>query len=306
MSNVEMPDRNGDAPPTLLRSLLFCPANRPDMTHKLAASAADAVVLDLEDGTPAAQQAAGRLELRSAVERLSRESPGIRVFVRTSPLDSELFAEDLEAALSCGAEGLVIPKVGSAEQLQALERLLAWMERRLEIPPRTIVVGLETAAGVHRADSILLASTRVCAVYFGAEDFASDVGARRSVAGDEVRYARSRVVIAARLGGVPAIDQAVLEIRDEARFRADAEQGRDLGYAGKLCVHPRQAEVANEVFTPSPDEIEHSRRLLEAYEASLAEGRATLEYEGQMIDTPLVERARRSLELAAAAAARRA
>jgi citrate lyase subunit beta/citryl-CoA lyase len=106
-------------------------------------------------------------------------------------------------------------------------------------------------------------------------------------------------VIAARLAGTQALDQIVAEIRDDERFRADAAMGRNLGYTGKVCVHPRQAELANEIFRPSPEEVERSRQLLAAYHDAEAAGRATIDFEGQMVDGPLVARAQAIVDAAA-------
>jgi citrate lyase subunit beta/citryl-CoA lyase len=283
---------------TLLRSLLFCPANRPQMIDRLGQADADAVVVDLEDGTPPSKKAHARSALGDSVARVRASAARCHVFVRVNEPDSALFDEDLAAAAASGADGIVVPKLESATGIQAVERALAAYERDVESPPLELILGLESAAGVERSVDILAASTRACAAYFGAEDFATDVGARRSDEGAEVSYARSRVVVAARMRGVVAIDQAVIDFKDGDRFLADAGHGRDLGYGGKICIHPLQVTIANRIFAPSVEEIEHSRRLLEAFDASLASGHGTIDFEGKMIDVPLVERARQILTLA--------
>lgn len=287
-----MPAATTDGSRSRMRSLLFAPANRLDLIEKLGRPGADAVAIDLEDGTPLTDKESARETAAAGAAALARSNIGSKVFVRTNTADSSLFDGDLEVVLSDGVDGLIVPKVESAAQLTAVERELTRRERRAGVPPRELVVGLETVAGVEHAAAILATSVRACAVYFGAEDFATDLGAERTEAGDEVLYARSRVAIAARLAHVAAVDQAVIEIRQDERFLADAQRGRELGYAGKLCVHPRQVELANQVFRPSPEDVERSRRLLEAYERALEQGRATAEFDGQMIDGPLVERAR--------------
>jgi citrate lyase subunit beta/citryl-CoA lyase len=282
-----------------MRSVLFAPGNRPDLTAKLARPGADAVVLDLEDGTPPAEKESARRAVAEGAAVLAAAAGPPRIFVRTNASQSRYFDGDLAAVVGAGVpalEGVVVPKVESAAQITRLERRLTDLERRAGSVPHTLIVGIETAAGVEYAHAILAASTRACAVYFGAEDFATDVGALRTAAGPEVAFARARVVIAARLAGVAAVDQAVLEVREPDRFRADAERGREFGYGGKLCVHPGQVALAHEVFSPGEQEVEHSRRLIAAYDRSLAEGEATLEFEGQMVDGPVVERARRLLE----------
>jgi len=138
---------------------------------------------------------------------------------------------------------------------------------------------------------------RLSGLAFGAEDFITDIGGRRTLEGVEVLYARSRVVLATRLGGLQALDQVFTAIRDDGSFRRDAEVGRQLGFDGKMCITPRQVEMANEVFSPSAEEVDRSRRLIETYEAAQSEGRGTIEFEGSMIDEPLVKRARAVLKL---------
>jgi citrate lyase subunit beta/citryl-CoA lyase len=139
---------------------------------------------------------------------------------------------------------------------------------------------------------------RFSALAFGAEDFITSIGGRRTPEGLEVLYARSRVVLAAGLCGLQALDQVFTAIRDDAAFRRDAEAGRQLGYGGKLCITPRQVEMSNEVFSPSAEEIDRSRRLVHAYEAAQLDGRGVIEFEGSMVDEPLLKRARAVLELA--------
>lgn len=126
----------------------------------------------------------------------------------------------------------------------------------------------------------------------------TDIGGRRTAGGLEVLYARSQVVLAARAAGLEAIDQVVVDIRDDQQFRQDAAAGRNLGYTGKMCLLPRQVALANEVFSPTAEEVDRSRRLIEAYEATTVEGRGVMEFEGKMIDPPLLKRARAVLEIA--------
>jgi citrate lyase subunit beta/citryl-CoA lyase len=126
----------------------------------------------------------------------------------------------------------------------------------------------------------------VTAAYFGAEDYVADVGGVRTVANIEVLYARSRVALAARLAGVHALDQIVAAFDDDVRFVADAREGRAIGY-GKLCIHPRQVRLADEVFRPSPDDLAHARRLLVSYDAGVSAGQAPVVFDGQIVDEPM-------------------
>jgi len=155
-------------------------------------------------------------------------------------------------------------------------------------PDLGLVLGIESALGVARARDLL--TTGVSAAFFGSEDFLADMGGRRSPSGLEVLYARSEVVLAGRLAGVPMIDQAVVAVEDDAAFTADAETGRALGFVGKICVQPRQVALAHAVFTPSEDEVAAARKVL----AAEASGVAVVD--GLMVDAVHIRMAHQVLE----------
>jgi citrate lyase subunit beta/citryl-CoA lyase len=248
------------------RSLLFMPGSRPDMVAKIPRFAPDAAVVDLEDAVPANGKAAAR---ESAVAALRDKDFGRTiVLVRVNPVGSEWFADDIAAVAGLPGIGVVLPKFQRRADLDLLHGELG-----AHVP---VVVGLETVRGV--ADCRELLAGGPDAAYFGAEDYIADIGGRRTDDGLEVLYARSQVCAAAFLAGVAAIDQAVVAVRDDERFRADAARGRDIGYTGKICVHPAQVALAHDVFTPSADEIRHARAVLRAAD----EGVAVVD--GQMVD----------------------
>lgn len=275
-----------------LRSLLFAPAVRPDFIEKLPARGADAVVIDCEDATPAGAKQEARSIIRSVVPAIL--DPRLQVFVRVNAVPSEWFEADIADGLIEGLRGIVVPKLESTDQVERVVDAL----RRAGREELGILAGVETALGVADA-RVLLSHPAIVGAYFGAEDFIADMGGVRTRSGGEVVYARSAVALAARLAGVPAVDQIVADFRDDVRFREETEEARAMGYAGKLCIHPRQAELANEGFLPSAEEVEHARRLLDAYERSSSEGVAAIDFEGQMVDEPLAAQARRVLALAA-------
>lgn len=288
-----------------IRSLLFAPANRPDLLAKLPRFPADCYVLDLEDGTPPEEKARARELLAQTIPSLrSAGLPG-RLTVRVNKSDSEHHHADVEAALAAGADGLVLPKLEHAEQMAALAN-------RLRQPgvtanqQRFVIGGIESVRGVIHAVAVCGCAPELVAVYFGAEDFIADIGGRRTRSGKEAFHARSQVIMAAKAAGIQAIDQAVVDIRDEALFREDSEQGRDLGYDGKICVAPRQAEWANALFSPTAEEVQEAEQMLAAYDEALARGVGTIEFRGRMIDPPLLQRARQTLALAASSSKARA
>ena len=275
-----------------LRSLLTVPANRADLVAKAPRSAPDAVFLDLEDGVPPDAKVGARADARAAAVALREAAPTLQVFVRVNALDTTWFDGDMAEALDPGLTGVVVPKVESVDDVGAIVDALARADRR----DLGILVGVESAVGVARAEAVLQAPVRWC--YFGAEDFVADMGGVRTTGNQEVLYARSRVALAARVGGVHAVDQIVADFRDDGRYVHEAEEGRALGYRGKLCIHPAQVPLAHEVFTPSHTAVEHARRLLAAYDEAATRGEATIAFEGEMVDEPMARRARAVLAAA--------
>jgi citrate lyase subunit beta/citryl-CoA lyase len=270
-----------------IRSLLFAPANRPELLQKFPRYPADAFVIDLEDGTPEAEKDSARRALPQVVAALRQQGLKGQLFVRTNSPRSQHVQADLATIQGILVDGLVAPKIEDAADLDMFERA------------SQIIGIIETARGVVNVESIVQAANpHLVALAFGAEDFITDVGGQRSADGLEVLYARSRVVLAARVAGIQALDQVFVNIRDDETFLHDAEFGRHLGYSGKMCIVPRQIEIANAVFSPSADEIDRSRRLIEEYERAQAQGRGAIEFEGSMVDEPLLKRARAILQLA--------
>ena len=280
-----------------IRSLLFAPANRPELLKKFPRYKADAFVIDLEDGTPESEKGEARRQLADIVEYVRAQHLEGLLFVRTNTPGSSHIDADLDSALRADIDGLMIPKVGTPADLNRFGKAAVDAERTGR--RRVDLIGLiETAAGVRNVQAIAAAEPHLRALCFGGEDFISDMGGQRTAEGLEVLYARSQVVVAAKAAGLNAIDQVVVDIRDDEQFRRDAVMGRNLGYDGKMCLLPRQVELANEVFSPTREEIDRSRRLVAAYEAATAAGRGVIDFEGRMVDSPLLRRARAVLDVA--------
>jgi citrate lyase subunit beta/citryl-CoA lyase len=266
-----------------IRSLLFAPANQPELIAKFPRYPADAVAIDLEDATPEAEKDEARRALPPIVASLREKDLKAQLFIRTNAARSRYAEADLAAALAMGVDGVMIPKL---ESVPDLEKFAA-----AGIP---LIGVIETARGALNVEALAaLPNSNLAGLAFGAEDFMTDLGGRRTLESLEVLYARSRVVLAARAFGLQVLDQVFVNIRDDEGFRRDAQMGRQLGYSGKLCIVPRQVQSANVVFSPSAEEIDNARRLLAA-----ADGRGVFEFEGAMVDEPILRRARGILELA--------
>lgn len=296
------------------RSVLFMPGDNLRKIDKAAHLEVDTIVMDLEDGVALNCKDEARRTVVEALqtldfgrsERLIRLNPP---FLWSSPLESaagvisELCAADLDATIGAHPDGYVIPKVETAGQVQAISRYLARTENERGWPPRSIrlLAIIETARGVMNLPEIAQADPRLAALMFGAEDLAGDIGAKRTRAGWEVFYARSAVVTAAAACGLQAIDMVFVNLNDLEGLEAEAIFARQLGYIGKMAIHPRQVEVINRVFAPSPQEIEQARRLVETFAAHQAAGTGAFELDGKMVDMPMVRAAHHILERAKAA-----
>jgi citrate lyase subunit beta/citryl-CoA lyase len=263
---------------TRVRSMLFMPGNKPAMIAKIPRFAPDIAVVDLEDAVAPADKIAAR---DTAVESIDALDPaGALVLVRVNPVGTEWFADDVAAAARSAAAGVVLPKLERADDMQALRTALDaanWGDA-------VVIGGIETVLGV--ADSRTLLGLGLSAAFFGAEDYIADIGGRRTRGSDEVLYARSQVCLAAFLAGIPALDQVVTDFGDDERFRSDAAAAVAIGYQGKMCIHPRQVELAHEAFTPTAAEVEHAEKVVAAAGAGVAV------IDGQMIDDVHVRMAR--------------
>lgn len=277
------------------RSLLFTPGDRSEMLRKAPGTGADVLVFDLEDAVAPARKAEAREAVRSILVDPAFD-PDAEVCVRVNPT-TVAADDDLDGVLRPDArlDSVMLPKVDGPDDVETLARLLD--EHGRELP---VIALVETAAGVLHAEAIAEADA-TDALFFGAEDLSADIGATRTPEGDEVAYARQQVVLAAAAAGVDAIDTVFTDIDDIAGLRADARRAVQLGFDGKPAVHPDQVEPINEAFVPDEDELAWARRVLEANREADADDRGVFAVDGQMIDEPLLRRARRLVERAAAA-----
>jgi citrate lyase subunit beta/citryl-CoA lyase len=274
------------------------------MLEKVGQCGADAVILDLEDAVPIAEKAATRAAVHAAVQRIAT----CPVYVRINPLvastgfSQPIGAADLQAIVCQELAGIILPKVEAASQVQHAERLLATLEqeRGLNAGAIDLIPIIETAGGVHRAYEIAAAGTRLRRLAFGAGDFTRDIGVRWSRREVESQYARSALVIASRAAGLEApLDSVWVDLRDQRGLVRSARLAKQLGFQGKMCIHPGQVEPVNAVFSPTPEEVAAARRVIEVFRHAETQGLASIQLDGQFIDYPIVEAAQRLLATAA-------
>lgn len=282
----------------LRRSLLFVPAAEPRKVEKAREAAADMVVLDLEDSVAPERKA----DARAIVAATLREQTfgEADVAVRINAIGTPYFEADLEAVTEAGGRTIMLPKSESVEDVGAVVEMLATIERRRHKPgPGALLLLVETPLGIANALAIGRATPRVSALCFGHADFSLSMGLLEADASHGIIYhARCTLVIAAKACGVAPIDSVHLAVKDEEAFRKDAELGLRLGFEGKLCIHPRQVEITNAVYTPAQEQIDYALRVIEGWDRTQAEHRGVFTLDGKMIDAPLVAVQRRVLERA--------
>lgn len=287
------------------RSMLFVPAINQRFVAGAAGRGADAIILDLEDSIAPSQKQAAREALAGAIPIVAKG--GADVLVRLNR-PWRMLVRDLEAAVIPGVTALMITKADSPEFVQDVAGLVAELEAERGLPSDGIrlVVLIETAAAFFRMDEIARAHPRIAAINLGAEDFALSTGMAPEPEG--LLYPKQRIVFAARAAGVQPLGfvGSIAEFKDQEAFRAIVRRSRKLGFVGASCIHPLQVSVLNEEFGVETAEVERAKRMVATYDSALAVGTGAVQFEGKMIDVPVVERARALLARAAAIRARTA
>ena len=276
-----------------MRSWLFVPGHRQRMIDKALGLPADVLIFDLEDGVPEAEKDVARCRVAAALD-VVRGGP--TRFVRVHEAASSDLDADLRAITCAGLQGLVLPKVQGPEDVLQVCRWLDRHETRAGIPSGGVrlLATIESARGLVQTPAIASVTPRLVGLMFGAEDFALDMGLFSHPGQGLVNYARSALAVAAASGQIRAIDKVFTDIGDPDGLAVEAQQARDLGFAGKAVIHPSQVGTVNEIFSPTEAEAKWARRIVEAFERRADDSPATVD--GRMVDRPILERARRILD----------
>ncbi len=285
----------------LRRAAHFVPGANRKLLEKSLLLPADALVLDLEDAvTPEHKD-----DAREIVAGWLREVDFGRQerIVRMNPLDSPWGRRDLEVTMETPPDAYVVPKVRSLDDVRAIDALLGELESQHGHPSggvKLIVLGTETPQGIMNI-ATLCDCPRVDALTWGAEDLSAALGARRNRDErgeflDVFKHCRIMTLLAAAAAEVQPLDTVFVDVRDLEGLRRESLEAAWMGFTGKITIHPDQIPVVLEAFTPSADEIEESRALLEAFEEQRSQGRMTFSFRGQMVDVPHLNRARKILE----------
>jgi citrate lyase subunit beta / citryl-CoA lyase len=285
----------------LIRSWMFVPGHRQRMIDKAFGLDADAIMLDIEDGVAPNEKDAAR---KNIAESLGREkTPGSPArYVRINAIGHARMDADLEAVIRPGLEGLVCPKVDTPDEVRKIDAILNDQEPKNNLKKGSVklLIAIESPRGLLNAPAIAASSPRVAGLLFGAEDFGREIGlptVREGEARDLI-YARSSIVIAAASSHVQAVDGVWVDLNDTQGLSGFARQSRQLGFSGMSCIHPAQVDAINTTFSPSAEEIDYCQKVLQAFEEANARGDGSIAFGGQLIDRPIVERARRTIDMA--------
>ena len=287
------------------RSWMFVPGNKERFLVKAATADVDCVFLDLEDGVLPEAKAQARTMVAAALRTPFRPQR----YVRLNAAATKWLADDLAEVVPAAPDGVCLSKCEDPDQVTDLAARLDELERCHGLPPGStrIVAAIESPAAIIAAASIARAHPRVAALMLGAEDLALDIGlgTARVAESAELIFARSMVVYAAAAARVISIDGVFPNLDDPEGMEHDTQQARRLGFTAKSTFNPRQVAVINRIFSPRPDEIAYAQRVADAFAAAQARGDASVAVGGQLVDRPIVLRAQRLLEIAAAKEANR-
>jgi citrate lyase subunit beta / citryl-CoA lyase len=285
------------------RSMMFVPVTVEKFVNTAADRGADGVILDLEDSIAPSQKDRARTLIADAIPRVARN--GADVIVRVNR-PWRLLVRDLEAAVIPGIAALMLTKVDSPEHVLAVAEIVDDLEAERKLPSGKLqfIVLVETVAGFFRIEAIAKSHPRVVGLSLGTEDFTASAGMLPDP--EALLYPKQHTVFAARAAGILPLGfvGSIADFRDQDAFRAIVRRSKRLGFVGASAIHPLQVPVLNEEFAPIAEEIDRAERMVAVYDKAYADGLGAVQFEGAMIDIPVVERARTVLHRAAALRAR--
>ncbi|MCD6418666.1 HpcH/HpaI aldolase/citrate lyase family protein [bacterium] len=281
----------------LRRSRLYMPGNNPYLSQNAFLFGADCIILDLEDSVPPSEKFSSRILVRNILKNV--DFGDAEKTVRINPLSSPYGRDDLEEIVPAEPDAIFIPKAETADDVRIVDEIVAEIKAKHKIDKEIFYMPIiESAKGVWNAFEIASATENVVLLAFGAEDFTRDIGAQRTRDGREQFVARSLVVLGAKAAGVQASDTVWSDIEDVEGLRKSTIEAKELGFDGKGAIHPSQVEIINELFSPTPEEIDYAKKVIAAFEEAKARGDGVIAIGRKMIDAPVVARAQRIIKMA--------
>ncbi|QTL97769.1 citrate (pro-3S)-lyase subunit beta [Iocasia frigidifontis] len=286
---------------SLRRTMLYVPGNNPGMILNVHIYGADSIMFDLEDSVSLNEKDSARFLVYNALKTFDYRNT--ETVVRVNGLNTPFGKEDLEAIVRAKPDIIRLPKTEKAEDVQEVDYLVTEIENKIGLESGSIklMAAIESALGVINASQIATASARLLGIALGAEDFVTDLKTTRSMDGIELLTARSQILFAARAAGINALDTVFSDVNDEEGLINEVKLIKQLGFDGKSIINPRQIEPVHKIFTPTTEEIEKATRVLGAIKEAEEKGSGVISLDGKMVDKPIVDRARRTIDLANAA-----
>ncbi len=277
------------------RALLYVPADDQHKINKAVALMVDSIILDLEDATAASRKQEARQISANALQTIHFGDS--ERLVRVNPFSSGLTEADLEAILPAKPDGIILPKVSDAADIQNLSRLIQSAEQKQGLPIGSIpiIAVVESALGIVNLPQICQADARLQAIICGGEDLAADLNAIRTRSAKELFYARGAVILHTAAFKLQAIDMVTPDFSDIDFLVEEARSGMEMGFSGKQIIHPNQVEPVQKAYTPEEDEIRYAQELIRKFEESQANGQGAFAIDGAMVDMPVITRAKNLL-----------
>ncbi|MDT2814214.1 citrate (pro-3S)-lyase subunit beta [Vagococcus carniphilus] len=284
----------------LRRTMMFVPGANAAMLRDAALYGADSVMFDLEDAVSLKEKDSARTLVHFALKTFDYSN--VETVVRINGLDT-VGAQDVEAMVLAGVNVIRLPKTETAQDIVDVEAVIEKVEKENNIPlGRTkMMAAIESAEGTLNAREIALASDRLIGIALGAEDYVTNMKTKRHPDGQELFFARSYILHAARAAGIAAIDTVYSDVNNMEGFADEVRRIKQLGFDGKSVINPRQIPVVNDIYAPTEKEIQHAKEVIWAIREAEEKGSGVIALNGKMIDKPIVERAERVIALAKAA-----
>lgn len=284
----------------LRRTMMFVPGANPAMLRDAPLYGADSIMFDLEDAVSLKEKDTARLLVHQALKTVDYSS--VETVVRINALEAG-GDQDIEAVVVAGVNVVRLPKTERAQDIVDVAEVITAVEEKygIEVGTTKMMAAVESAEGVMNAREIAQASDRLIGIALGAEDYVTNMKTKRHPDGQELFFARSMILHAARIAGIAAIDTVYSDVENTEGFQTEVRLIKQLGFDGKSVINPRQIPLVNEIYQPTAKEIQNAKEVIWGIREAEAKGLGVISVNGKMVDKPIVERAERVIALAKAA-----
>lgn len=284
----------------LRRTMMFIPGNNPAMITDGHIYGSDSIMFDLEDSVSLKEKDSARFLVYNALKTIDYGKT--ETVVRVNGLDTPFGRDDFEAMVNAKVDIIRLPKTDTAQDIIDADNLITELEEKVGLENGTIglMAAIESPLGAMNAYDIAKASDRLIGIALGAEDFVTNMKTNRSPEGIEVLAARSNILLATRAAGLYALDTVYSDVNNDEGFINEVKMIKQLGFDGKSVIHPKQIDMVHKIYEPSQKQIDHAIRVVYAIKEAEEKGSGVIAVDGKMVDGPVVDRAKRVIELAKA------